>query len=154
MTCSSVTETRRAGRLLRGAAFVVLALALGARPSGAQVSSAVDIRDGHGRALVHNPTASVLRVEIAVWESDETSKPIRLLKTARANVWPQTFELPPSETQVVRIAVPEDAYDAGTLLRLDTRLVPVAAVSSDTTRERAGARIIVATRILSKLLIR
>ncbi|MGH7571097.1 MAG: hypothetical protein ACREMK_04545 [Gemmatimonadota bacterium] len=94
-----------------------------------------------------------MKVEVALWESDETGERVRLLQPARANVWPTQFHLRPGEVQTVRFLLPEGAYAPDTLLRLETRLVPVPPETQESA-EGTSARLIFATRILSKAWVR
>lgn len=135
--------------------LVMVAVLAGASPRAVvgQVSGVVDVHEGTGRALVRNTTSQPMRVTVALWESDESGERVALTKPARGNLWPTDFDLPPGETQVVRLAVPDDGYQAGTLLRLVTRMV---AVPADDEVEVAGARtrFVIATRVLSKVNVR
>lgn len=129
------------------------------RTSAAQVPAELEIRDNRGSALVRNASRSDVDVEVALWESDETSKPVELLESADASVWPTGFRLEPGETQTVRFLVGTDAYPENTLLRLETRFIPVETTPVPTTAGStattgAEARLRLVTRILSKVWIR
>lgn len=130
--------------------IIIGVLAAWPRAVTGQVSGEVDIREGTGRAFVRNTTSQPMRVTVALWESDESGERVALTGPARGNLWPTEFEVPPGETQVVRLAVPDDGYPSGTLLRLVTRMV---AVPADDEEEVAGpkARFVIATRVLSKV---
>lgn len=141
-----------AGRSLVAAA-TVLVLGLLPRPSIAQVPVSVEIRDGAGQALVRNPSLKDIRVEVALWDSDESGDRVRLLRESRASLWPTAFELAPGESQVVRILVEDGIHPVGTLLRLETRLIPVEP-APEAEGEGATARITLVTRVLSKVHIR
>jgi P pilus assembly chaperone PapD len=123
-----------------------------------QVTGEVDIRGGHGAVLVRNRARSPMDVTVALWESDESGERVQLLGRARANLWPLEFRLRPGESQTVRVLTTGDPYDPGTLLRLETRFIPVAAqqVAGTTGTPPTGARaeIRIVTRILSKVWIR
>ena len=137
-----------------GAAVALTALVLTPRTAGAQVSSVVDVANGHGSAVVRNGSGSLVRVDVALWESDETSRPLKLLREARANLWPVSFELEPGESQVVRISIGQDAYPDGTLLRLETRLVPDPPMPGGEGEPQGAVHVILATRMLSKVFVR
>lgn len=129
------------------------------RTSAAQVPAELEIRDNQGSALVRNASRSAADVEVALWESDETSKPVELLERSDASVWPTEFRLEPGETQTVRFLVGTGAYPENTLLRLETRFIPVEAAPVPTTAGStaptgAEARLRLVTRILSKVWIR
>ncbi|HSM36075.1 MAG TPA: hypothetical protein VK837_06725 [Longimicrobiales bacterium] len=137
-----------------GTAAVLTALLMTPRTAGAQVSSVAEVIDGHGSAVVRNGSGSLVRVDVALWESDETSRPLRLLKEARANLWPVSFELAPGESQVVRISIGRDAYPDGTLLRLETRLVPAPPMPAEEGESQRAVQVILTTRMLSKVCVR
>lgn len=141
--------------LYRWIGHIILLGALGAiaapDPATAQVSGTVDIRDSRGQALVRNSTLGSVRVEVALWESNEAREGVELVRRANGNVWPTAFDLAPGERQVVRVLLSDDSYAAGAVLRLETRLVP-----HQPTQHADGnvsARILLATRILSKVLV-
>lgn len=145
------TPRRRAARLARcGAAIAVLFGLIVSRPAAAQVSGIIDVRDNQARALVRNTSAHPIRVTVALWESDETGERVQLVRMAQSNVWPNEFELAPGETQTVRITLAVDTYVAGTVLRLETRMIPLrpAARQADT---GVNAGFVLATRVLSKV---
>jgi hypothetical protein len=132
---------------------------LSAGTAAAQVSGEVEISDGHGRALVRSAFPSEVRVEIALWESDETGDRVELVRPAAAGLWPVEFRLLPGETQTVRLLLSDGAYPAGTVLRLETRFVPlqpvtVAAAGRASMPDRIDARLTIVTRILSRVLVR
>jgi len=140
-----------AARLARCvAAIAVLLTLLVSRPAAAQVSGIVDVRDNQARALVRNTSAHPIRVTVALWESDETGERVQLVRPAQSNVWPNEFELAPGETQTVRITLAVDTYVAGTVLRLETRMIPIrpAARQADA---GVNAGFVLATRVLSKV---
>lgn len=140
-----------ASRLTRCGAAVALLLGLFAPgPVAAQVSGIVDIRDDNGRALVRNTSAQPVRVTAALWESDETGERVRLVRAAQANVWPAEFELAPGETQTVRLTLTAGSYAAGTVLRLETRMIPIRAVAQQADAG-VNAGFLLATRVLSKV---
>ena len=127
-------------------------LLFAAAPLAAQVTGVVEVRNGLASALVRNPSPRPVRVEVALWESDEGAERVELVRPARGNVWPTAFELEPGETQVVRLLLPAEAYHSDTVLRMVTRMVPVAP-PPDPART-TNARIVLATRVLSKVLVR
>lgn len=155
-TISRVTDAARGRtRHYRWMRHVILLGALGAIAApdlgSAQVSGTVVIRDSRGEALVRNPSLGPVRVEVALWESDEAREGVELVRRANGNVWPTAFDLSPGERQVVRVLLSDDSYVAGTVLRLETRLVP-----HQPTQHADGnvsAQILLATRILSKVLV-
>lgn len=133
----------------------------------AQITGEVEVRDGYGRALVRNASMGDVDVELALWDSDETGRAVELLRPASANLWPNRFRLSPGETQTVRITIPSDAYVAGTLLRLESRFTPAGPPERDGAAEGqppaegeagtgrgARARVVMVTRILSKVWVR
>lgn len=115
--------------------------------------------EGHGSALVRNAAASEVRVEVALWEADETGDRVELVRPATAGLWPVEFRLLPGETQTVRLLLGDGAYPTGTVLRLETRFVPlepvtIAAAGGASVPDRIDARLTIVTRILSKVLVR
>lgn len=143
--------------LLRGrsarrcaAAVALLATLFFSRDAGAQVSGFVDIMDDQGRALVRNTSPHPVRVTVALWESDETGESVQLVRAARANVWPTEFELAPGETQTVRVTLVADSYAAGTVLRLETRMIPRPPAVRQA-GDGVSASFVLATRVLSKV---
>jgi P pilus assembly chaperone PapD len=136
---------------LVGCSIAVAMLLLAApRPAPAQVSGIVDVRENQARALVRNTTAHPLRVSVALWESDEARDGVQLVRVAQANVWPNKFELTPGETQTVRITLAPDIYSAGTVLRLETRMIPFRPQSQQIDAG-VNAGFVLATRVLSKV---
>ena len=145
---------RRLAPLLAAAAVLVHPAVI-----EAQVTGEVEVRDGAGRGLVRNTSRVVLDVEMALWESDESGPQVELLRPADAAVWPAEVRLEPGETQTIRFLVTGDPYPANTLLRLETRFIPVesaAVPATDGTSVPAGvqAKVRMVTRILSKVWIR
>lgn len=145
---------RRGGRIGTALLALTLATVLDSGAVDAQATGVVDIRDRRGHALVRNPSEHPLQVEVALWESNETGDQVELTARARGGVWPTHFELPPRQTQTVRLLLEEDAYGAGQQLRLEVRLTP-APPPADGTAGAGGARgrILLATRILAKVRI-
>lgn len=141
------------------APLLVTAAALIHPPSAAaQVTGEVEIRDGQGEALVRNASRSTMDVEVAIWESDESGEQVELLRTAAADLWPHEFRLEPGEMQTVRFLVKGDPYPPDTLLRLETRFIPLRAepIAATSAPASAGARaeLRIVTRIISKVWIR
>ena len=134
--------------------WLAAAVLIPAAPAQAQVTAVVDVIDGHGRAMVRNTSTQSVSVTVALWESDESTGHVQLVRRVRANVWPIEFDLPPGETQVIRISLSDGAYPPETLLRLETRLLPTTSTGADGP-PGGGARtqVILATRFLSKVLV-
>jgi P pilus assembly chaperone PapD len=142
-----------------GAAIAVVSALVQANAAVAQVPAEVEIHDGRASTLVRNASRTDVDVEIALWESDETGERVELLRRADVNIWPTDFRLRPGETQTVRLLTAPDAYPANTLLRFETRFIPVEATPVPTTAGStapagAEARLRLVTRILSKVWIR
>lgn len=135
--------------------LTMLSLALLAAPATAQVASVLTLgAAGEVTTLVRNPSVvEAVRVTIALHHGSVVDKQVVLEREVGALVAPATFTLTPGESQTVRIRVRE-AVPAGTVLRLVTTFTPTAADAPAPGSETAPvARVIMATRLITKVMV-
>jgi len=144
-----------AWRLVFALGTVVWALALvGVRALVGQVPSALTLDSrGEVAGIIRNTAQAPMLVTITLyWASEDSTGRVVLGREVRARVSPRTTTLAPFESQTFRLRVSE-AVPHGTTLRLVTLFEPqdVAPPSPDTTR--IVARIAIATRLITRVLV-
>lgn len=93
------------------------------------------------------------RVTIALHHGSVVGQQVVLEREVEALVAPATFTLAPGESQTVRIRVRE-TQSSGTVLRLVTTFTPSAADAPAPGSESAPvARVIMATRLITKVVV-
>jgi len=113
----------------------------------AQVTATVELRDSVAELRVMNPTASQMSIDISLFrDATKAGGTVTLGDSVAALISPRLFVLQPGQVQAVRIKV-RDSVTAGEMLRLATMFTPQA---SDST---AGARLLIRTRLISKVLV-
>lgn len=115
----------------------------------AQVAAIMTIMQGEGVTLVRNPAPQPVRITIALVRDTNTAE--RIGRPVLARIAPHAFTLGPGEAQRVRIILREPV-PGGTLLRLCTTFTPADADAPAPGSDRvAVARLIVVTRLVSKV---
>lgn len=145
--------SREFRRMVFGMMAVVLLgivlLVFNAFRAHAQVTAIAELHQGITEVRVGNPSAWPLAVRLEGLFRDKTtdSTPVTLGDSVHALITPTSFTLQPGEVQTIRIRV-RDSVSVGELLRLATLLTPI-----DTSTAQ-GARLIIATRLVTKVVAR
>ena len=125
----------------------------GARQLGGQVPAVLELRHGEASALIGNPTREAVRVTVELWYGAVVDQEVVLGREVRALVAPATFALQPGERQALRLRVKEPV-PAGTVLRLVVTFTPVAGeLTAPGDATAAVARVVLATRLITKVLV-
>jgi hypothetical protein len=128
--------------------WVVLGLA---GPAAAQVDAETLLDEsGYGVARIHNASGDVVDVDVELRHGSVTRDSVSLRARLDGLVTPSRFHLAPGETQTIRILVRE-RLAPGSVARLVTTLTPRAAVARSDTATGAEARLIFATRLITKV---
>lgn len=134
----------------RRAIVAVLGLAVTAAPARAQVAAVTDMKDDIAAIIVHNPSARTMTVEVALHHGSVQDEKLVLGAVVNAIVGPASFQLAPGSTQTVR-AMLREPVEPGTVLRIVTTLTPV--FEQQDGDERPRGQIVLATRLITKLLV-
>lgn len=128
--------------------WVVLGLA---GPAAAQVDAETLLDEsGYGVARIHNASGDVVDVDVELRHGSVTRDSVSLRARLDGLVTPSRFHLAPGESQTIRILVRE-RLEPGSVARLVTTLTPRAAVARSDTATGAEARLIFATRLITKV---
>jgi hypothetical protein len=128
----------------------LLLAALSPKAAGGQVTAVTEMHRGVAELRVGNPTRSPLTVRLHLYR-DKTREggPVTLGDKVPALISPQTFTLLPGTVQIVRIRVRGLVWP-GELLRLTTTYQP----RESPLEGSGGMRLMVATRVVTKVLVR
>jgi hypothetical protein len=117
--------------------------------------AAVVLLGAHGDATIpiRNPARESLTVTVALFHGDTVAGQVRLGSPVVALISPDSVTLAPGERQVVRLRVRESLV-SGTVLRLVTTWTPLAKTAAPSVSETtAVARLIMVTRLISKVMV-
>lgn len=143
-------------RVTRKASVLVVVtlgwVALGAGPARGQVAAETILREGYGLAPVQNGSDSPISVTVEIRHGTVLEGHLELGDPVDAIVTPRAFRLEPGGRQAVRVLLRE-TVPPGMVLRLVTTMTPVAEISSSP-QEQVVTRLVLATRFITKVLVR
>lgn len=121
-----------------------------------QVASVITLVGGEATTIVRNPAHEPYTITVELRERFVADGTVTVGRAINALVAPGAFTLAPGETQTVRIRLrPRAPVAPGTVLALVTTFTPTSADAptpgSETT---AVARIVLVTRLISKVVVR
>ena len=130
---------------------LLLLLTLAARPATAQIDAETLLDgSGYGVARIHNASADIVDVAVELRHGTVSPEAVTLGDRLDALVSPASFHLAPGETQTVRILVRE-RLPADSVVRLVTTLTPRVGPSNDDDATAASTRLVLATRLVTRV---